>query len=152
MRHLLPSRLIRAAEALALLLAAAPLAHAAEPGVAIRHPWLRFIIPARPAGGYFTLANASGTPRTLVGADSPACGSLMLHRSMHQGGVERMAMVRSVPVPAHGKVSFAPGGYHLMCLSPSKEVAPGRSVPVTLRFADGGSITAAFPVRGPGGR
>ena len=124
----------------------------AERGLALSNPWFRFVIAARPAAGYFTLSNEGSTARTLTGAESPACGMLMLHRSLHQGGHERMVMVESVPVPPHGAVRFAPGGYHLMCMSPSRSMAPGQSVPVTLRFANGGSMTANFPVRGPGGR
>lgn len=75
----------------------------------------------------------------------------MLHRSVNDNGQERMEMVDSVPVPAHGEVRFEPGGYHLMCMSPTAEAARGRSVPVTLRFKDGGSLTASFPVRGATG-
>ena len=75
----------------------------------------------------------------------------MLHRSVNDNGQERMEMVDSVPVPAHGEVKFEPGGYHLMCMSPTAEAARGRSVPVTLRFKDGGSLTASFPVRGATG-
>ena len=58
----------------------------------------------------------------------------MLHRSVNDNGQERMEMVDSVPVPAHGEVKFEPGGYHLMCMSPTAEAARGRSVPVTLSF------------------
>jgi hypothetical protein len=105
------------------------------------------IIPLRPAAGYFTLVNESARPRTLVGAASPDCGMLMLHRSVSQGGVERMAMVKSIPVPAHGSVVFEPGGYHLMCMSPATSLRPGAAAPVTLSFADGGSVAVDFPVR-----
>ncbi len=87
----------------------------------------------------------------LVGAASPGCGALMLHRSVNDNGQERMEMVGSVLVPAHGEVKFAPGGYHLMCMSPTAAVARGRAVSVTLRFKDGGSLTASFPVRGATG-
>ncbi|MGH7006854.1 MAG: copper chaperone PCu(A)C, partial [Stellaceae bacterium] len=59
----------------------------------------------------------------------------------------KMVMVKSVGVPAGGQVKFAPGGYHLMCMSPSKDVTPGHSVPITLRFKDGGTVTAEFPIR-----
>ncbi len=129
--------------------AAAP---AGEGGLALESPWFRLVLPSLPAAGYFTLANAAGTARTLVGAASPACGMLMLHRSTSEGGQERMAMVQSVAVPPHGKINFAPGGYHLMCTSPSAQMRPGRSVPVTLRFSDGGSLTATFPVRNATGK
>jgi len=138
--------------ALVAALAAVTTARAAEPGLTISDPWIRLVMPSRPAAGYFTLSNDTGKALALVGAASPDCGSLMLHRSLHQAGQERMVMVKSVPVPAHGSVKFAPGGYHLMCMSPSREVTPGHSVAVTLRFEDGATLTADFPVRGATGR
>ena len=127
-------------------------AQAAEPGLAISHPWMRAVMTARPAAGYFTLSNHAARAATLVGASSPGCGMLMLHRSVHENGKEKMVMVKSIAVPAHGAVEFAPGGYHLMCMSPSAAVTPGRQVTVTLRFGDGGSLTASFPVRGATGK
>jgi periplasmic copper chaperone A len=126
-------------------------ARAAEPGLSISDAWMRFILPSRPAAGYFTLSNGTAQARALVGAASPACGMLMLHRSLHENGEDRMVMVKSVPVPAHGAVEFAPGGYHLMCMSP-KGMSPGNSVAVTLRFDDGGTLSASFPVRNAAGK
>ena len=134
------------------MLAGAPTARAAEQGVVVDDPWMRFIMPARPAAGYFTLSNKTSRPRTLVSAASPACGMLMLHRSLSDSGVERMAMVKGVDVPAHGDVVFAPGGYHLMCMSPSGAMVPGHSVPVTLRFKNGDQMTVSFSVRGVAGK
>jgi copper(I)-binding protein len=131
---------------------AAGAVQAAEPGLTVSDAWMRAIIPSRPAAGYFTLSNETGKPVTLVGAASPDCGTLMLHQSLHESGQDSMAMVTSVPVPANGKLAFAPGGYHLMCMAPSKTVTPGHSVPVTLRFADGGSLTTRFAVRGATGK
>jgi len=128
-----------------------PAARAAEPGLVISQPWLRLIMPSRPAAGYFVLSNNTDRMRTLIGAASPACGALMLHRSVNENGQERMEMVMSVTVPAHGEVKFAPGGYHLMCMSPTAAAARGRSVSITLRFKDGGSLAASFPVRGATG-
>jgi periplasmic copper chaperone A len=135
-----------------VLLVLAGGAAAAEQGVTLSQPWMRTIIPSRPAAGYFTLRNHGATARALVGAQSPACGTLMLHRSVNKNGVERMVMEKRIPLGPHGKVVFAPGGFHLMCMAPTKAVRPGNSVPVTLKFADGGTITADFPVRGVGGK
>ena len=132
--------------------AGATAVRAAEQGVVVSDPWMRFIMPARPAAGYFPLANKTSRLRTLVGASSPACGMLMLHRSVSESGVERMTMLKGVDVPAHGDVVFAPGGYHLMCMSPSAAMIPGRSVPVTLRFRNGDEVTASFSVRGVTGK
>lgn len=164
MQHLLspPSRAVGPAArpirralimgAFGAVLAAGTAAHGAERGLTVNDPWMRLVVPSRPAAGYFTLSNDTAKAQELVGAASPACGMLMLHRSVQQNGMDRMSMVKSIPVPAHGEVTFAPGGYHLMCMSPSKEMVPGHSVPVTLRFADGNSVTANFPVRGATGK
>jgi hypothetical protein len=144
----LPSGLLAGIAAAAILAATIP-ARAADGGVAVNDPWMRAVIPSRPAAGYFTLLNGTDTAKALVGAQSPACGMLMLHQSRSENGNETMSMVDSVAIPPHGKVSFAPGGYHLMCMSPSPEVSRGHSIPVTLRFGDGSTLSANFPVRGP---
>ncbi len=125
---------------------------AAPAGMSISGQWFRLIMPSLPAAGYFTLSNATSAPQKLVGAQSSACGTLMLHRSVSANGTERMVMVPSVTVPAHGSVRFAPGGYHLMCMSPRPEMTPGQSVPVTLRLADGETVSATFPVRNATGK
>jgi periplasmic copper chaperone A len=124
---------------------------AAPSGLTVSGQWFRLIIPTRPAAGYFILSNATDTPQSLVGAASPGCGMLMLHKSVSENGVDRMVMVPSVAVPAHGKVAFAPGGYHLMCMSPTPLMRPGQSVAVTLRLANGETVSADFPVRGATG-
>lgn len=133
------------------LFAALAAAHAAEPGLGISHPWMRMVVPTRPAAGYFTLTNDSAKPHSLVGAASSACGMLMLHKSVHTNGEESMVMVQSILIAAHGSVKFAPGGYHLMCMQPTDAVVPGHTVRVTLRFADGSALSAPFRVRGATG-
>ena len=122
-------------------------AAAAPAGVTLSKPWIRFILPSRPAAGYFTLTNTADKVAVLDGVKSPACGELMLHRSIREGGIERMTMESSVDIPAHGTLRFAPGGYHLMCVSPTAALAPGGNIAVTLHFRDGSELTAAFPVR-----
>jgi periplasmic copper chaperone A len=129
-----------------------PAAQAAAAGVKIEKPWMRLIIKARPAGGFFTLKNDTDTALELTGAASPACGMMMLHQTKEVNGVEHMMPVKSVKVPAHGTLSFQPGGYHIMCMRPQASMVIGHNVPVTLKFADGKSITADFPVTGPGGK
>ena len=125
---------------------------AAPSGLLVSRQWFRLIMPSLPAAGYFTLSNDTDTPQSLVGAASPGCGMLMMHKSVSKNGEENMVMVPSVAVPAHGKVEFAPGGYHLMCMSPTPLMKPGQSVPVTLRLANGTTLNARFPVRGATGK
>ena len=137
-----------AALAALLLLAGASAALAASADLTVEQPWMRFIIKSRPAAGYFTLHNNGGAAVQLTGAASSACGMLMLHQSKEVNGVEKMLPVKSVTVPAHGVIAFAPGGYHLMCMQPKAAMQVGASVPVTLTFAGGAKVSAQFPVKG----
>jgi len=113
--------------ALALGMLATPAA--ASPSLTISHGWFRFLTPQIPAAGYLTLHNDSEYAAVLTGAAVP-----------------------DVVVPAHSSVTFRPGGYHLMCMSPLPPVSPGRSVPISLSFKDGSTVTAMFPVYGAKGK
>jgi copper(I)-binding protein len=135
-----------------VVLSAAVTARAQLQMVSVSGRWMRFITPTTPAAGYFTVTNAGSRPVVITGASSPDCGQLMLHQSRNVSGTEQMVMVSNVTVPAHGAVKFAPGGYHLMCMSPSANVVPGRTVPITLTFADNRLITKPFIVRGAKGQ
>ena len=128
------------------------LAPATNTAIAITEGWFRALPPAVPSGAYFTLRNGGGTPITLTGADSPACGMLMLHRSENKGGMGSMAHVMEVDVPAGGTLAFAPGGYHLMCMDAKPVLKPGTNVPVIFQFKDGQKVTTQFQVRNAAGR
>ncbi|MGA3303353.1 MAG: copper chaperone PCu(A)C [Methylovirgula sp.] len=140
----------------ALLLIAGSASIAASPvfagDLSISNPWFRFIIPSVPAAGYFTLTNAGHEARVLTGASSPACGTLVMHKSMSADGEDQMVMVKSLDVPPNGAVTFGPGGYHLMCTEPTKDMKVGARVPVTLTFADGTKLSQDFSVHGISGQ
>jgi copper(I)-binding protein len=124
-------------------------AHAATAHVSVTGARLQVLIAARPAAGYFTLRNTSQAPLSLTGASAPDCGSLMLHRSVTSGGMARMEMVGAVTIPPQGTVSFAPGGYHLMCMNPSGPLLTHTGTePVTLMFAGGGTVQVPFRIEG----
>ena len=129
----------------ALLAILAPAAFAASPPRATG-AWFRYLLPSIPAGGYVTLTNSGPHAIVLTGVSSPACGSLMFHRTESQGGTDRMIVVPRIRIPAGGTFRFAPGGYHIMCMSP--HMHPGQTVPVTFRLANGTPLTVRFAVRG----
>ena len=133
-------------------LSAGMLVAADEHGLEVSGAYMQTTIPSRPAAGYFTLKNNGDVDRVLVEASSPGCESIMMHNSESVGGIQKMLMVDSVPVPAHQSVAFAPGGFHLMCMSPAESMKPGSSVPVTLTFEGGLSLTSDFPIRSAGGK
>ena len=131
-----------------LALAAALLAVPAfAAGIAVQQPWVRWLPVGLPAAGYATLVNAGDTPVSLVGVSSPDYGAVMIHRSLDRGGMERMVMVDSIPVPPHGRAALTPGGYHLMLMQPRHAIRPGQQVTLIFTFADGSTIAVQAPVR-----
>jgi copper(I)-binding protein len=145
-------RLTLAAASVAALLASSGSAFAAAPHAIVTDAWMRAMPANIPAGGYFTLHNNGGTPLTLTGASSPACGMLMLHKTEDMSGMSRMEDVSAVDVPPGGEVKFAPGGYHLMCMNPAATMKPGGTVKVTLRFKGGETLESDFAVRNAAGK
>jgi periplasmic copper chaperone A len=123
-----------------------------EHGLEVSGAYMQTTIPSRPAAGYLTLKNNGDVDRVLVEASSPGCESIMMHKSELVDGMAKMLMADSIPVPAHQSVTFAPGGFHLMCLSPAESMKPGISVPVTLTFEGGISLTSNFAVRSAGAK
>jgi periplasmic copper chaperone A len=116
----------------------------------VSNAWFRSLPAGLPAGGYFTLHNAGAVDAVLTAASSPACASIMLHKSETMDGMSGMEMAENVAVPAHGSVAFAPGGYHLMCTGP--KMKPGATVSVMLQFADGTKLTVPFAVKDARGK
>lgn len=130
----------------ALILAAslAGPAHAAD--VTITQGWFRALPPSVPSGGYFTLHNGGAKKITLQAVASPACGMLMMHKSS-SGSMEH---VMALDVAPGETLSFAPGGYHLMCMNSKLKL--GASVPVTFTFGQGAKLAANFAVRSATGK
>ncbi|OOG52725.1 hypothetical protein B0E47_15740 [Rhodanobacter sp. B05] len=111
------------------------------------HAWIRVLPGALPAGAYVTLENDGDQPVALTGASSRAYAQVMLHHSSTDGGVSRMTMVDSLPIPAHGEARLAPAGYHLMLMQPAATVKPGSTVRLLLKFSDGSTLSTDFIAR-----
>ncbi|HEY5346757.1 MAG TPA: copper chaperone PCu(A)C [Rhizomicrobium sp.] len=120
--------------------------------VTVSGAWMRALPAHLPAAGYFTAHNGGKNDVDITGAQSLACGMLMLHLSSNDKGIGSMVDVPKVTVPAGGEVKFAPGGYHLMCMNPKPSVRPGKTIPVALQFSDGTSLVVRFAVRNARGR
>lgn len=129
-----------------LLMASAAQADQAA-GIKATHGWIRVLPANLPAGGYVTLNNVADTPAVLNGASSPRYTRVMLHQSTTEGGMGRMKMIEQLAIPAHGNVTFAPGGYHLMLMQAHTPVSAGESIPLTLDFADGSHVQVSFKAR-----
>lgn len=132
------------------LVALAPGAAFAAQPVHVGSPWFRFLLPSIPAAGYMRLENTADHAVVLTGAHSPACGMMMLHKTVSEHAMEKMVAVPSVTIPSHGQFTFRPGRYHIMCMRP--KMKPGETVPVTLAFRHAPSVTVRFTVYGAKGK
>jgi periplasmic copper chaperone A len=110
--------------------------------------WIRLLPAKLPAAGYVTLQNTSSSDATLVTAHSAVYASVMLHQSgMESGGMSGMHAIDQLRIPARGKATLAPAGYHLMLEQPDHALKPGDQVEITLDFADGSHLPVQFAVR-----
>lgn len=123
-------------------------ANAAGMGVMVKNPWIREAPPSAMAlGGFMVLQNMTDREVVLVGASSPDFSSVMLHRTIMDGGMSKMVHQKLIKVPAQGEVTFQPGGYHLMLMSPKHAIKAGDKIEITLKFRDGTTLPATFEVR-----
>lgn len=120
---------------------------AQTPTVRIEDAWIRWLPAGVPAGGYATLTNTGDKPLVLIAVSSPDYGEVSMHRSVVHQGMMEMTPVARIAIAAHSSLDFAATGYHFMLMQPTKSVKLGDRVPITLRFADGASLTVQFEVR-----
>jgi copper(I)-binding protein len=130
---------------LALTLAVAGSAQAAAP-LSVSGAWSRPAVAGTNGVGYLVVANTGKAPDTLVRVESPLAAKVEMHSSSMAGGVMSMKKEDRVPVPAGGKATFGPGGYHLMLIGLTRTVKAGDQIPATLTFASGAKLKASFAV------
>ncbi|HVU33863.1 MAG TPA: copper chaperone PCu(A)C [Opitutaceae bacterium] len=150
MNRILPRifRTVAALVACAVLSVSAIANPAAGADVRVEDGWIRSLPGDLPAGGYGTIVNDTAAEVVLVDVSSPDYGRVQIHQSYTTPeGNARMRQIKRLRIPAHGRVAFAPGGYHLMMMDARKPMQPGDRVQVELRFAGGSVVQATLLVR-----
>lgn len=135
MRHLLP-----------ITFAALAVATAAHAAPQVQAAWSRPAAAGTTGAGFMVLANTARKPDALVAASSPLAREVQIHRSEMKGGVASMRRLDRVPLAPGSRVTFAPGGSHLMFMGLTKPLKAGDHVPVTLVFDSGARVEALFVV------
>ena len=105
----------------------------------IDHAWVRLAaLPSRPAAAYFTI-HGGPTDATLVAVTTDVAIKSEMHASMATGGAHAMTTmtpVTSVAVPAGQRITFQPGGRHVMLFDVNPGIKAGATIALTLTFAD----------------
>jgi len=99
---------------------------------------------------YLVLRNEGGQEDALVGGETPVAEAVELHQTTrNEEGVVTMRRVERVPLPPGKEVAFQPGGLHLMLIRLRRDLRPGDTFPLTLRFEAGEPLTVQVEVRTP---
>jgi len=130
----------------ALALPGAAIAQGTGP-LRIEQPFARATAPTARAGGAFmTIVNSGATADRLLRAESSVAQRVELHTVIKEGDVMRMREVPAIDVPANGKATLAPGGFHVMLMELKAPLKAGDTAAITLVFEKAGRIEVAVPI------
>lgn len=109
-------------------------------------------LPSPTGAVYMRITNGTGQDDALLGAVVPGCGLVELHEMTMDGDVMRMRPVdgQRIPIPAGETVMLERGGLHVMCMEKTGTYVVGETVPVTLEFANAGTVEVNAEVVPPG--
>jgi copper(I)-binding protein len=96
---------------------------------------------------YMVISNAANVPDKLLSASCACAAKVEIHLSHQMHGMMMMDSAAPVLIPAHGSVSFQPGGLHLMITGLKEKLIDKGSQDITLVFEHAGPVTADFHIR-----
>ncbi len=117
--------------------------------VQIEGPFARPTIGQQRTSAAYMTIRTPGQADTLLRASSPLAAKVELHNHIRDGDVMRMREVESIPIPAAGAATLAPGGLHIMLLELKQPLKTGDKVPLTLEFEKAGKVEVSAPVQMP---
>jgi copper(I)-binding protein len=123
-------------------------APSAAAGPTIDGAWVRPAAAGSGTAAYLTIRAGDAGSDTLLGASSPDAASVDLHETTTDAsGMMGMHPAGSLEVPAGGIVTLEPGGFHLMVMGLTRELAAGGTFELDLDFANAGRIVVQAEVR-----
>ena len=123
-------RVIAAAGLLGLASCGGPTASLIVEDVTCRPP----LTDGGTAVAYFSVT--SSIADRITGVSSPSAAAVEIHESTASGGMASMQELEFVELPAGQSVTFAPGGMHIMIISPDK-TGPNATIPVRIALQSG---------------
>jgi hypothetical protein len=99
------------------------------------------------SAAYMVIANSGAEADQLLAARCACAVSVDIHKTEDMRGMSTMASAAPVVIPAHGQVTFRPGGLHLMLTQLKEPLADGGQQDITLVFRRAGAMRAGFHIR-----
>ena len=113
----------------------------------VKQAWARATPPGVQVGAaYAVIENAGSAADRLLAVETDVCQVVEIHSTSHADGRMQMRPVESVDVPAHGRVTFGPGGLHLMLVDLKQPLRAGERLPITFVFRTAGRISVQAPI------
>ncbi|OJY64305.1 MAG: hypothetical protein BGP16_00545 [Sphingobium sp. 66-54] len=106
--------------------------------------------PSGPSAAYFTI-HGGDKPVVLRDITTDAAVRLEMHESKTQNGMASMEEIDTVDVPAGEKITFAPGGKHIMLWQINPQAVAAGKMTFTFIFSNGDRILADAVIENPDG-
>ncbi|MFF7735217.1 copper chaperone PCu(A)C [Streptomyces sp. NPDC007984] len=97
------------------------------------------------AAGFLTVTNKGGAADELTSVTSDIAGQVTVHETVDGA----MREVKSLKIPAGGRLELKSGGDHLMFEQLKSKPKEGQTVSVELRFAHSAPLKVEMPVKPP---
>lgn len=107
-------------------------------------------VQGRPAAVYFDITYEGDRGLTIRRADVADAESAMMHDYGEYDGKVQMMEALPIGIKKGDKVSFEPGGKHVMAFNVSPDLQPGASTEVTLTVSGGDKFSFPAEVRAAG--
>jgi copper(I)-binding protein len=127
---------------LALLFVGQALAQSPDQNaVVVEHPWARATPRGAKTGAvYVTLVNNGNVADRLLGVTTPVAEKVQFHSVSEENGVSRMREMRAVEIAPGAKVTFSPGGMHIMLVGLSQPLKERQTIPLSFNFEKAGKV------------
>lgn len=116
--------------------------------IVIKDAYARFLPGAKAGAAFMAIENLAPEADRLVGASTDAAMRVELHT--HKAGADGMMQMLHVPegfaIPGAGEHSLARGGDHVMMMGPTRQIASGDTLTLTLTFENAGDLVVEVPV------
>jgi periplasmic copper chaperone A len=115
-------------------------------GIQIRDAWMRPAAQGANGAVYFVIQNSTSKVDEIIQVSSEIAEAVEMHESKMNGDVMQMNQRQSVPLGVNEKVTFEPGGLHIMLVGLREDLKNGDKIAITLHFKNHEDIQISVPV------
>jgi copper(I)-binding protein len=116
--------------------------------IVARDAWARVPLPSKTETAlYMVVENHTAQSRTIVSVSTDAAAAAEMHQMTMTKMMMVMTPVSQIALPAKGKTSFDPNGFHIMLYGLKTRPAVGDKITATLKLDDGTAVPVEAIVR-----